>query len=237
MPELEQFKQVPDAVWQRVCERLGDVGVFADEERDFLPAPTALRFIAEVGEKLRSLGYEGLVAGALLQPPQDGATYLLYDSDQFDDAVAARRTWRDDYQRRWHDRVIWRVQDWISRLKELRHRFETWIAESQIPGLQIAERRSVPMYEDLMRRFKVPAREMPVYEIVQNGARLMRVQPKGLWVVGGNGRVDLITKRESLVLVDASESGSAEPDWQLYRPQATPLNKEVFFSLLQQIAA
>lgn len=237
MPELEQFKQVPDAVWQQVCERLGDVGVFADEERDFLPAPTALRFIAEVGEKLRSLGYKGSAAGSLLQPPQDGATYLLYDGGRFDDAVAARNAWRDDYQRRWHDRVVWRVQDWIARLGELRHRFETWIAESQNPGLQIAERHSVQMYEDLMRRFKVPAREMPVYEVVQNGARLMRVQPKGLWVVGGNGRVDLITKRESLILVDASESGSAKPDWQLYRPQATPLNKEIFFSLLQQIAA
>jgi hypothetical protein len=237
LPELDQFKQVPDAVWQRVGERLGDVGVFADEERDFLPAPTALRFIAEVGEKLRSLGYKGLVAGALLEPPQDGATYLLYDGDQFDDPVAARRAWRDDYQKRWHDRVTWRVQDWITRLEKLRQRFETWIAGSQIPGLQIAERRPVPMHEDLMRRFKVPAREMPVYEIVQNGTRLMRVLPKGLWVVGGNGRVDLITKRESLVLVDASEPGSEESDWQIYRPQATPLNRQVFFSLLQQIAA
>jgi len=33
----------------------------------------------------------------------------------------------------------------------------------------------------------------------------MRFQPKGLWVIGANGRVDLITKAAAPILVDQSE--------------------------------
>jgi len=89
--------------------------------------------------------------------------------------------------------------------------FEQWIAESQSAGLRIVDRHPTLMYEELMRRFQVSSVEMPTYGIVRDNARLMRVQPKGLWVIGANGRVDLVTKAASLILVDASEPLSGPP--------------------------
>jgi hypothetical protein len=57
----------------------------------------------------------------------------------------------------------------------------------------------------LMRRFDVSPREMPVFELRSGPERVMRIQPKGLWIIGANGRVDLITKATAPILVDQSE--------------------------------
>jgi hypothetical protein len=44
----------------------------------------------------------------------------------------------------------------------------------------------------------------------------MRVQPKGLWILGVNGRVDLIKKDASWILVDRSEPLAPVSNWHLY---------------------
>jgi hypothetical protein len=64
----------------------------------------------------------------------------------------------------------------------------------------------------------------------------MRVQPKGLWTIGANGRIDLVRRQGTFILVDHSEPLSGKPQWEFYSPgnprATTELNKETFINLL-----
>jgi hypothetical protein len=242
LSDSDQFSDIPKASWDRAVARLTEVGVFADEEQNFLSAQAAASLLPRIQEKLESLGYSGGPLQMMpFQPAQDGASYLIFDSQRYPTTAGAQNAWQNDYESRGRQRVKSRVEDWLARLAELRRAFEQWIAESQYTGIRIVDKPPTLMHEDLMRRFHVRPVEMPTYEIVRDGVRLMRVQPKGLWVIGANGRVDLVTKAASLVLVDSSEPLSGQPDWQTYgirEPRrSTPLNKDLFLNLLQQAAA
>jgi hypothetical protein len=242
LPEVHQFVGVADTAWRRAFTRLKEVGVFADEERDFLSAQTVQSLLPQIEQKLRSLGYSGGQLDVMVfDAPREGATYLLFDKNRIAGLAAAENLWRDDYERRWQKRVTTRVEGWLRRLAALRQTFEQWIAGSQTDGLRIVDKQPASMHEEPMRRFGVGPAEMPVYEIERNGVRLMRVQPKGLWVIGANGRVDLVTRTASLILVDASDPESTDPNWEVYqsheRRHSIPLNREVFLDLLQQAAA
>jgi hypothetical protein len=241
LPDLDQFVGVPNTTWSRLAHRLSEVGVFADEEGDFLSHQAAVSLLPKIEQKLRSLGYSGgKVEVGILDRSQEGASYVLFDNDRFSGPTVAQNAWLDDYQHRWRERVASRVANWLGRLRELRNKIQGWIAESDIDGLQIIDKPPALMHEELMRRFRVDAAKMPVYEISRDGRRLMRVQPKGLWVIGANGRVDLVTKAASLILVDASEPGSPAPDWEIYRSSQgqprTPLNRDTFLDLLRNAA-
>jgi hypothetical protein len=238
----EKFAGLTDGAWEGIADRLTHVGVFADEERDFLSGQAVVSLLPQIEEKLRSVGYSGgPVDISLFDSPQEGATYLLFDRGRLGGPTAAQNAWRRDYEERWRARVRNRVADWLNRLATLRGTFEQWIQESEAEGIHIVDRQPAIMNEELMRRFGVNPAQMPVYDIVRNDVRLMRVQPKGLWTIGGNGRVDLVTRTASPILVDASQPQSDAPNWQIYqahdRTRAVPFNRETFMGLLRQDAA
>jgi hypothetical protein len=93
------------------------------------------------------------------------------------------------------------------------------------------------MSEELMRRFDVDARMMPAFEIRAGNQRILRFQPKGLWIIGAKGRVDLITKAAAPILVDQSEPLSKSTNWQLYDPRdrnrSVPLTQETFREIVR----
>ena len=46
--------------------------------------------------------------------------------------------------------------------------------------------------DDLMDKFHVPVRALPLLGLEYDGVVKGRLEPRGLWIVGANGRVDLI---------------------------------------------
>jgi len=242
LPADEDLAGIADDVWSEFARRLTDTGVFADETRDFLPSQLAQSLLPKIEEKVRMLGYAGgSLELAQLTAPSQEATFLIFDKDRLGDSVAAEAAWKTNYYERWRRRVNDRVTDWRNRLAELRSKFETWINESSLDGLALVDRPPMVMNEELMRRFKVPPVQLPVYEINRRGTPLLRIQPKGLWVIGGNGRVDITGRNASLTLVDQSESLSNRADWRIYergnQRVSKPFDREVFLSLLQKTAA
>ncbi len=71
-----------------------------------------------------------------------------------------------------------------------------------------------------MERYGVPAPDLE--KLVLTGAKgTLEVIPVGLWVIGANGRADLIFtdragRTSASILADVAERGAAEPNWQLY---------------------
>ncbi len=135
------------------------------------------------------------------------------------------------------DHVQRRVGDWLERLQKLRDEIDAWLKRPEFNRLVIEDREPETMNEELMQRFDVSPQKMPVYEIKSGSQRVMRVQPKGLWIIGANGRVDLITKTSASILADQSEPLSGSSNWQIYnsksRKSAVPLTEDNFLELVR----
>ena len=68
-----------------------------------------------------------------------------------------------------------------------------------------------------MQKFNVSPVELPILELRKNKELLASFKPMGLWVIGANGRIDILTKAGSYILVDIAEK--TEPSiWKVYTP-------------------
>ena len=220
----------PDA-WAKAAERLNSVGVFADERRQFPSSPNLQQF----DEKMRANGYSGgVLEVGDLENPKDGVSLVIFDKSKFTHAAEAVSAWDQEYQTRWHQRVQYRVSDWLSRLDNLSALIKSWLPSS----MSIISRSPVMLREELMVKFGVPSANMPSFDIFEGNTRIMRVQPKGLWIIGANGRVDLITPKSSYIVVDKSSPEESESSWHFYSPdnkrKSTALDESSFRRLLTQ---
>jgi hypothetical protein len=225
--------QISQEAWKTAADRLNSIGVFADEERKFPSVSMLRREVPQFEGALRKNGYGGgTLAIEETDTPRDDVQFLVFDTAKISDQESAEAAWHQDYRDRWHKRVSDRVENWISRLENLKETMQDWLPN----GMSIVDRPPTRMYEGLMREFNVPPAQMPTFEVLRGTQKVMRVQPKGLWIIGANGRVDLITGKGSLILVDNSEFPSSAPDWHYYAPEArtnsVQLDKARFIGLL-----
>ena len=102
-----------------------------------------------------------------------------------------------------------RVDDWEERLGGLFAAIGGWLPD----GWETRQGAPVVMDEELMRKFGVAAKLMPTLELKDRAGHLARLVPRGLWIIGGNGRVDLKWDGRRYLIVDMAENFEA-PDWQ-----------------------
>lgn len=222
----------------RLAESLASVGVVGNENDRRFGAEDLPTSREALQTRFQEAGYTGgRLAVEMLVSPHDDVDMLIYDTDRYANRAEAEHAWERDYQKRWHDRIEHRVEDWIERLCTLRSQMADWLQVPEFEDMKIVERPPARMSEDLMQRFGVPPRDMPVFEIQASGRRVMRFQPKGLWIIGANGRVDLITRAAAPILVDQSEPLSRPSNWQLFDPgdrkRSVPLNQQTFSDLVR----
>ena len=108
-----------------------------------------------------------------------------------------------------------RVAEWANRIDALYS-----IVQDALSGMReisTSMSRSISMNEELMQKYSVPGRELPILDIKKNGQIIATLKPIGLWVIGANGRVDLLSEKGSYILVDHAEHG-ANPDWKVFTP-------------------
>lgn len=223
---------ISNNTWTTLVSRLTSVGVFADEERQFPGIETLRHELAEFGELLSANGYGGgPIAIEEIDQPENGVSFLVFDQTIHGDVRSANIAWKNEYWQRWHDKVTERVNDWLLRLSKLKALMESWL----LPGMTIVDRPPTLMNEELMRKFGVGPAAMPTFDVQEATRRVMRVQPKGLWIIGANGRVDLITVSASYILVDKA-ANLQPPNWQFYtstnRHHSIPFDQHHFVSLL-----
>ena len=102
-----------------------------------------------------------------------------------------------------------RVDDWEARLNGLFTLIGGWLPE----GWQARQGAPVVMHEELMRLFGVAAKRMPTLELRDRAGSMARFVPRGLWIIGSNGRVDLKRNGRHYLMVDMAENFEV-PDWQ-----------------------
>lgn len=126
-----------------------------------------------------------------------------------------------------------RVSDWQNRVSELIQTLKEWTKDN--PIINILASRKQKMHEGMMKTFEVPMREIESADIQKNGKTVIVLKSFGLWVMGANGRVDLLTATGNFVLVDQSDAFE-KPRWNLYlknnKKQGVEFTKESFNQLL-----
>lgn len=124
-----------------------------------------------------------------------------------------------------------RVQNWKARIEGLYDQLEEWL-----PANWHAHRHeTVQMNEQMMREFSVAPVRLHALKLKSDDGELAEVEPRGLWIVGANGRLDLLTAEEHYIIVDRAENFAA-PQWQISplneRRESRPFTAETFRSIL-----
>jgi hypothetical protein len=223
---------------QRIVKSIGSVGVVGNDGDLRFDAQDAQASLAALQARLHSAGYHvGSLAIDTPAKPHDDVDTLIYDTSRYGTLADAEHAWAGDHRKRSHDQIEKRADDWIERLDALRAQMEAWLQTSEFAHLGIVDQPAVTMSEELMHRFGVQPRKMPAFEIRTGNQRVMRFIPRGLWTIGANGRVDLVTKAAAPMLADLSEPLSKPSNWQLfnYSKSGRPvhLTQETFGDLVR----
>lgn len=115
-----------------------------------------------------------------------------------------------------------RVEDWVRRINGLYASIESWLPA----GWNVERSRTVTMHAELMREFGVPPKELPMLQIIRNGEELAFIEPRDLWIIGANGRLDLHHGKDHYIIVDMADNFET-PNWRITRLQDR-LNRESF---------
>ena len=125
-----------------------------------------------------------------------------------------------------------RVSDWQNRVQELIKTLKEWTKDNS--SIDVIPARKQKMYEEMMKAFEVPMREIESADIQKNGKTIIVLKPFGLWIMGANGRVDLLTATKNFVLVDESDKFK-NSKWKLYlendKKKGVDFTKESFYQL------
>lgn len=106
-----------------------------------------------------------------------------------------------------------RIRDWKERISALYDMIAEWLRSE---GEYRCKRRPrAHMYEELMDRFSVRPQTLEELDVYRGDDLVATVKPVGLWVIGANGRLDILTKDGATILVDKAEK-FRKPQWVAY---------------------
>lgn len=131
------------------------------------------------------------------------------------------------------DRVVAEVARWERDINQLYTDVSSWCRDR--PGVKFELSRTVTMSEELMQKFAVSDRELPILDIVTGGQVLASFVPRGLWLIGAWGRIDIITQAQTRMLI-MTRVENEELEWRVValdnRRKTEPLTKELMQRLV-----
>ena len=126
-----------------------------------------------------------------------------------------------------------RIDDWKKRISNLYTLVNHWLIDQQ--GYTMKTNNTVNMYEELMQEYEIEKQSIDVADIFKHGKLILSIKPVGLWIIGANGRVDLITKNDSFIMVDVAD-WQEDPKWTIFksndRRNGQIFSKEIFYELI-----
>ena len=102
-----------------------------------------------------------------------------------------------------------RKQEWCNALDQVMKLIARWLEDAQTQELLQVEHYNVTRNEQLVGNYEVPA-----LKVISPNGNTVRIEPKALWIVGANGRVDIERPPRKEMLV-RDESG----EWHFARLQ------------------
>lgn len=115
-----------------------------------------------------------------------------------------------------------RVDNWEERVKDLYVKISDWLPDAW----EARQGTPVVMREELMRKFGIAAKQIPTLNLFEQSGEPARLQPRGLWIIGGNGRIDLKYDGQHYFIVDFAESFES-PNWQAIHAERRTEHEEI----------
>ena len=125
-----------------------------------------------------------------------------------------------------------RVADWKKRVADLYSTIKTWLIDSEY-SLKLGPK--LTMFEELMSRFSVPPTDIDTADVFKNKSFILTLKPQGLWIIGVNGRIDILTMKGNYQLVDYANQFET-PKWKLFsgaKKNGVEFSKQTFLQLLK----
>jgi hypothetical protein len=128
--------------------------------------------------------------------------------------------------------VVEEVEDWLSRVAGLYQDVHAWLGDHS--GLRCEQTRSVTLSEEKMPEFAVPDHDIPVLDVIDADEVIASFVPRGLWLIGSWGRIDIITRDRTHKLFALGGVGNLE--WRLAIPndprKMVPFDKSALLALV-----
>ncbi len=124
-----------------------------------------------------------------------------------------------------------RVRDWKKRVSDLYSNIKLWLKDSDY---SLKHGPKSAMYEELMSQFNVHSTEVDTADIYKDNKIVLTIKPKGLWIIGANGRIDILSAKGNYMLVDYAEQFEA-PQWKLFngdKINGVELTEQIFLQIL-----
>lgn len=200
------------------------IGVRVGQRGPAVPRAQSFDSLSEAQNAPVQPGFRAMIEGP------DGA-YVYNDggwSPQFSRADVIEGVGGPPLKRQYVER---RVSDWISRIEALYELIESWLPT----GWRARRPGTVRMLEEQMRKLHLPSRDLPILDLESDDGHGARIEPRALWVIGANGRLDFFGGKDHYVIVDEAEK-FAQPFWYIAplsdRTNLQPLSKENFVDAL-----
>jgi len=125
----------------------------------------------------------------------------------------------EDFPEPTEEEVRAQVADWLERLDDLFASIKDWATAR---GWRIEPQEPVVMHNERMQRFGLAPVPMESFMLHAPEGGKVWVMPNALWVIGANGRVDLLGTNGVYVLFDRAPS-LAPPEWKCHRVGRGPI--------------
>ena len=130
------------------------------------------------------------------------------------------------------EHVEQRMRDWLKRVNDLFGNVRKWVG----PAIDVRVVGQKSVQGELMKRHGIAAYDIDIAAGVQEGRTVFTLEPRGLWIIGANGRVDLTTPSgDRFIIVDVAKNFEA-PSWSIVDPKdrrhITPLDREALLSAM-----
>lgn len=129
-----------------------------------------------------------------------------------------------------------RAKKWISDVSQLFDQAASWATALRFTT---EHKPYTPMHEELMQRFGVKSLPQTLLAISKGKTVVATLIPIGLWVIGANGRIDLLTVKQNFMLINAAPYPDAA-DWKIVSLSSPPsfhnFDQDFFKALLNETA-
>jgi len=125
-----------------------------------------------------------------------------------------------------------RVKDWKKRISDLYAAVKDWTRHTEY---SLKTGGKLTIYEELMAQFNVHPAQVDTADIYKEERIILTIKPKGLWIIGANGIIDILSAKGSYIIVDIAEQFKT-PKWKLFngdKRNGVDLTKQSFLNLLK----
>lgn len=124
-----------------------------------------------------------------------------------------------------------RVDEWRDRINALYQQLKNWSPTEYKWDMS----QHLTMHEELMKNYGVSPIELPVLNISDTSGWKAKIIPYGLWIIGGDGRLDLLTGARRYLITGVPPSAGS--GWRISEPgsrrDTDALNQSSWLAALQ----